>query len=210
MRARWTLWALAWSLCTGAAAQSVSLSGTLGTKALLIIEGSPHTLEVGQSAQGVKLLSVTGNDAVVEVGGKRVSLALGGAQINLGTTNDGGLVVLKAGSGGHFMSSGAINGRATRFMVDTGATYVAIGAAEAQRLGINFLQGQRAYGNTANGPVMVYRVSLTSVQIGEVLVYNVDAVVVPQPMEQVLLGNSFLSRFEMKRSNDTMTLLKRY
>ena len=56
----------------------------------------------------------------------------------------------------------------------------------------------------------MYRVALTSVQLGEVMVYNVEAVVLPQPMDQVLLGNSFLSHFEMKRNNDTMTLTKRY
>jgi aspartyl protease family protein len=191
-------------------AHTVSLSGTLGAKALLIIDGSAHTVEAGQTVAGVKLLSVSGNDAVVEVDGHRQTLSLGGAQVNLGTDSNGGLIVLKAGSGGHFIGGGAINGRAVNFLVDTGATFVALGAAQAQRLGIDFLQGPRGVSNTANGPVTVYRVSLTSVQLGDVMVYNVDAVVVPQAMEQVLLGNSFLSRFDMKRNNDTMTLIKRY
>jgi aspartyl protease family protein len=198
--------------CLPAAGQghTVSLSGTLGAKALLIIDGSPRTVEAGQTVAGVKLLSVSGNDAVVEVDGHRQTLSLGGAQVNLGTDSNGGLIVLKAGSGGHFIAAGTINGRAVNFLVDTGATYVALGAAQAQSLGIDFLHGQRGTGHTANGPVVMYRVALTSVQLGEVMVYNVEAVVLPQPMDQVLLGNSFLSHFEMKRNNDTMTLTKRY
>jgi aspartyl protease family protein len=55
----------------------------------------------------------------------------------------------------------------------------------------------------------VHRVSLTSVRVGDVQVYNVDATVVPAQMEQVLLGNSFLTRFQMKRENDKLTLDKK-
>ena len=51
---------------------------------------------------------------------------------------------------------------------------------------------------------------LTSVQVGDVTVYNVAATIVPVTMDYVLLGNSFLTRFQMKRENDTMTLVKRY
>ena len=52
--------------------------------------------------------------------------------------------------------------------------------------------------------------SSTSVRIGDVQVYNVDAIVLPAPMPFILLGNSFLTRFQMKRENDTMTLDLRY
>ena len=51
---------------------------------------------------------------------------------------------------------------------------------------------------------------LASVRIGDVQVYNVDASVLPAPMSHVLLGNSFLTRFQMKRENDMLTLDKRY
>lgn len=194
-------------------AQTVSMSGSLGDKALLIIDGAPHTVAAGATVKGVKLVSVAGGDAVVEVKGQPLRLSLGGAQVNIGgAASDGGgsQVVLSAGSGGHFISSGAINGKAVRFLVDTGATYVSMGAADAQRLGIDFTKGARGISSTANGQMVAYRVSLASVRVGDVLVYNVDAIVGQQPMEHILLGNSFLTRFQMKRENDTLTLNKRY
>jgi aspartyl protease family protein len=199
--------------CASAGAQSVSMSGSLGDKALLIIDGAPRTLAIGSTVKGVKLVGVTGSSATVEIQGRRAVLALGGAQVNLGgpsTDAAGAQIVLTAGSGGHFVTDGAINGKAVRFLVDTGATYVSMGAAEAQRLGIDFRKGARGISNTANGQIVVYRVSLASVRVGEVSIYNVEALVGQMPMDYVLLGNSFLTRFQMKRENDTMTLEKRY
>ncbi|KQW39141.1 peptidase A2 [Rhizobacter sp. Root404] len=194
-------------------AQKVSLSGSLGDKALLVIDGTPRTVAAGSSVNGVKLLSVSGGDAVVEVQGKRVKLALGGAQVNLGgkpTEGSGSQIVLTAGSGGHFFANGSINGKAVRFVVDTGATYVSMGAAEAERLGIDFRRGERGMTQTANGTMAAYKVMLASVRIGDVQVYNVEALVGQSGMDQILLGNSFLTRFQMKRENDLMTLNRRY
>jgi aspartyl protease family protein len=195
-------------------AQTVSMSGSLGDKALLMIDGTPRTVAAGSTVHGVKLVSVTGHEAVVEVKGRRQTLTLGGAQVNIGgAPSDGGgsQIVLTAGSGGHFFSDGSINGRAVRFVVDTGATYVSMGSAEAARLGIDFKKGQRGTSGTANGQIVVYRVSLASVRVGDVVVYNVDAVVSEAPsMDFILLGNSFLARFQMRRDNDVMTLNKRF
>ncbi|MBC7734954.1 MAG: retroviral-like aspartic protease family protein [Bacteriovorax sp.] len=206
--------ALAWaSAFASAFAQSVSLSGSLGDKALLIIDGAPRTLAVGASVQGVRLLSVSGSNAVVDIKGQRVALTLGGAQVNLAaTTADGGAsrIVLSADSGGHFITSGSINGKSARFLVDTGATNLALSQSEAQSLGIDYRKGDRGTSMTANGPVPVYRVMLASVRVGEVQVYNVEATIVPMQMPFVLLGNSFLTRFQMKRENDVLTLTKRF
>lgn len=200
--------------CGGAAgAQNVSLSGRLGDKALLIIDGTPRTVATGATVQGVKLVGLGDAGATVELGGKRVLLPMGGAQVNLGgATGDGGAsrIVLSATSGGHFWSNGSINGRAVRFLVDTGATNVSMSEVEAKRLGIDFAKGQRGYANTANGQVIAHRVSLGSVRVGDVTIYNVDATIVPAQMDQILLGNSFLSRFQMKRENDTLTLDRRF
>ena len=195
-----------------AEAQTVSMSGRLGDKALLMIDGSPRTVAVGNTVQGVKLVSVTADAAVVELGGKRVSVPMGGAQVNLGgSIGDGGgtRVVLTAGSGGHFVTGGSINGRAVQFVVDTGATTVAMSQSEADHIGLKYKDGQRGMASTANGLVPVYGVMLTSVRVGDVVVYNVEALVMPAQMPYVLLGNSFLTRFQMKRENDVMTLEKK-
>ncbi len=206
-------WAVALVLLAGAAsAQTVSMSGRLGDKALLMIDGRPRTVAVGSTVQGVKLLSVTADAAVVELAGQRVTVPMGGAQVNLGgvaSEGGGSRIVLAAGPGGHFTTQGSINGRAVEFVVDTGATMVAMSQADADRVGLKYREGQRGMVGTANGPVPVHRVVLSSVRLGDVLVYNVEAVVIPAQMPYVLLGNSFLTRFQMKRENDVMTLEKR-
>ncbi|MGC4059852.1 MAG: TIGR02281 family clan AA aspartic protease [Aquabacterium sp.] len=196
-------------------AQSVAMSGSMGSKALLVVNGgAPKALAPGDTFQGVKVISVTSDQTVVEVAGKRQTIMLGGAPVSIGGNGGGGAngtqIVLSAGPGGHFLTQGSINGRATQFMVDTGATSVAMGADEARRIGIKFEDGERFYGSTANGTVVGFRVNLTTVRIQDVEMHNVEAAVLPLPMPHILLGNTFLSRFQMKRDNDIMTLTRRY
>jgi aspartyl protease family protein len=81
---------------------------------------------------------------------------------------------------------------------------------EAQRIGLNYKAGQLGWGSTANGNVAVWHVKLGSVRIGDVVINDVNAAVLPSAMPYVLLGNSFLSRFQMKRDNDQMVLERRY
>jgi aspartyl protease family protein len=200
--------------CGGACAGSVALQGTMGTKALLIVDGAPPRLVApGEAHQGVKVLSTTGDTAVVEIEGRRHTLRVGDSPASVGGGGGaarGTKIVLPVDRGGHFMAQGAINGRATRFMVDTGATRIGIGAPEADRLGINYKGGRVVQMGTANGVAQAYLVKLASVRVGEVEVYDVEALVSPQSMPYVLLGNSFLNRFQMQRTNDQMVLERRY
>jgi aspartyl protease family protein len=192
-----------------AAAQTVSMGGSLGNNALLVIDGKPRNVAVGTTVEGVRLVSVSGNDAVVDVKGQRLTLRLGDAQVNLGgRMSDGGgrQIVLSAESGGHFFSNGTINGKTVRFLVDTGATTIALSQEDADRIGLDYKNGQRGMSRTANGVVPVYRTTLTTVRVGDVQVYNVEATIVPSQMAFVLLGNSFLTRFQMRRENDKLTL----
>jgi aspartyl protease family protein len=192
-----------------AAAQSVQLAGAMGSKALLVINGQPKTLAVGESHAGVKLLSVAEGQAQVEIGGRPAVLRIGAAQVAVGggvAPSGGREIVLHAGPGGHFMTGGAINGKVVQFMVDTGATVVALSRAEAESIGLDWKNGERGMVGTANGSVVVNRVTLSAVRIGDVTVANVAAVVSPAPMPYVLLGNSFLGRFQMRRENDVMRL----
>lgn len=195
-------------------AQSVALSGMLGAKALLVVDGSaPKSVAVGETHRGVKVLSTSADQAVVEVGGSRQTLRLGEAPVSAGMPAKGaenGKIVLHAGSGGHFLTQGQINGRAVTFLVDTGASTVALSVADAERIGLAYKSGQPVRVNTANGVVPGWLVKLTSVRLGQVDVYNVDAVVSPAAMPYVLLGNSVLTRFQMTRTNDQLVLDKRY
>ena len=202
-------------LPAAALAQSVSLQGMLGTKALLIVDGAPpKTVAPGDSFKGVKVVSTAGDQAVVEIQGRRHTLCVGEAPASVGGSGPaagaGSRIVLTAGSNGHFMTQGAINGRAAYFLVDTGASSVAMGASDAERLGLDYKSGQPVHMGTANGVALGWRIKLAAVRVGDVEVREVDAVVGQQPMPYVLLGNSFLTRFQMKRENDQLVLERRY
>jgi aspartyl protease family protein len=212
---RLCLAALAWWALHAPAAwgQTVALQGMLGNQALLIIDGGvPTRVAPGGSHQGVKVLSTRGDEAVIEVGGQRRNLRVGESPASVGSASapGGSRIVLTAGSGGHFMAQGAINGRTTRFLVDTGATVVSLGAGEADRMGIAYRDGRPVQMGTANGVALGWLVRLASVRVGEVEVFDVEAVVGEQAMPYVLLGNSFLTRFQMRRDNDQMVLERRY
>lgn len=192
----------------------VALSGVSGQKALLVVDGAaPKFLAAGQTHQGVKLLSVDGDSAIVDIQGQRHVLQVGAAPVSVGKgRSDGGgqRIVLTADPSGHFLPDGQINGKSVKFMVDTGATTVALGAAEAHRINLKYEHGRRIQMSTANGLSTGYLIRLASVRVGDVVAYDVDAVVSPQPMPFVLLGNSFLNRFQMQKNNDQLTLEKRY
>ena len=97
-----------------------------------------------------------------------------------------------------------------RFLVDTGATSIALPAREAARLGLDYRKGARGVSNTANGPVTVYRVSLDTVRLGGIELHTVEAVVLESGLDTALLGMTFLNRVEMKREGSTMTLTRRF
>ncbi|ABX37411.1 peptidase A2 [Delftia sp. HK171] len=200
-----------------AAAQSVALSGVLGSKALLVIDGgTPRALAAGDSLQDVRVLQVSGDTAEVEIKGRRQTLRLGEAPISLGgrgaAAGDPALgrrVVLKADNRGHFIERGQINGKTMVYMVDTGASSVAIGRSDAERMGLPFLKGQPVMMRTANGDAQGWSLRLDSVRVGDVEVFGVDAVVAPLAMPYVLLGNSFLAHVQMTRQGSEMVLERR-
>lgn len=196
-------------------AQPVALAGMMGSKALLVVDGSaPKAVAAGETHQGVRVVSTSGDQAVIEQSGQRRTLRVGDSPVSLGASGGSGgrgtRIVLSESGGGHFMTAGQINGHAVQFMVDTGATNVAMSTLDAKRAGIAYKSGEPVHMATANGDSTGYRIKLNSVRVADVEVFDVDAVVTTQPMPFLLLGNSFLTRFQMKRENNLMTLDKRY
>jgi aspartyl protease family protein len=96
------------------------------------------------------------------------------------------------------------------FLVDTGATAIAINAAEARRIGLDYKSGQAISVGTAAGVVPAWRVKFNTVKVGGITVNQVEGMVVESGLSVPLLGMSFLNRMEMKRDGPTMTLIQRY
>lgn len=196
-----------------ASATDVALVGLYSGKALVVIDGGrPQSILVGSAtADGVKLLSIEGSAAQFEIDGRKQRLTVGQQAVSVGSADSGNPVAtLTADSNGHFLVVGTVNGAPMRFLVDTGATLIALGKSDAIRANIDYQKGAPAMTMTANGAVRVWRVKLNSVRVGNIMLNEIDAAVHESDLPITLLGMSFLNRMEMKRDGQTMTLKKRY
>jgi aspartyl protease family protein len=203
---------LACSLGAAAQPSDVALIGVIGDKAAVVAVGGgdPITIRAGQTRSGVTVVSVQRDSAIIEVGGVKRSLSLGQHHRNTAVSSSRQSVTLAADTAGHFISEGQVNGGAVRFVVDTGATTVALPAADARRLNIDYRKGKRTHTRTANGTVAVYLVTLERVKVGAIELSSVEGIVIEQGLDIALLGMSFLSRVDMKHDGQTMTLQKRF
>ncbi|MFJ7565585.1 TIGR02281 family clan AA aspartic protease [Herminiimonas sp. NPDC097707] len=192
-------------------AADISVIGLFPGKAVLVIDGgSPKTYTVGNTVRpGIKLVDVNQTTATFDTDGKKQRIDIGG-HVNRIAPSGASSVTLQADGRGHFMVQGQINGGTMRMLVDTGASLIALPAADARRLGIDYKKGQTAYVNTANGVVTAYQVVLNSVKIGDITLNQVDALVQENGLTFALLGMSFLNRTEMRREGEQMVLTKRY
>jgi aspartyl protease family protein len=197
--------------CTAAWAASVSVVGLFKDKAIVSIDGGkPRTLSVGQTVQGVKLIAADSGSARFDVDGKRRTLGMGQSFAGGAPTGARQSVSLTADMRGHFSAAGSLNGYPMSFLVDTGATAIAISAAEARRIGLDYKAGQAVGVGTAAGVVPAWRVKFSTVKVGSITLNHVDGMVVESGLNVPLLGMSFLNRMEMKRDGQTMTLIQRY
>jgi aspartyl protease family protein len=197
-----------------AAAAEVALIGVIGDKAAVVAidGGEPKTVKVGQKWQGITVISVEKERATVEIDGKPRVLKRG-EHYRAGTGSGGAerqTVVLASDSAGHFFTEGMINGTPVRFVVDTGATLIALPGRDAARMGIDYRKGPRGTVSTANGPTTVYQVRFDRVRLGGIELTSVDGVVIEQGLDVALLGMSFLNRVDMRREGQTMTLIRRF
>jgi len=115
------------------------------------------------------------------------------------------VVVLKMNRAGHYLAPGKINNTPVTFLLDTGATDVAIPEKLAKRLGLE--KGSRTMSQTANGMVKSYTTVLDSISIGSIEMYNIRAsLFAGMPGGEILLGMSFLKHLDMQQKGDTLTL----
>lgn len=154
-------------------------------------------------------MAVDRDTATFEVDGQRRTLRLGQPYVSR-AAGTGSSVTLKADSRGHFLTDGQVNGGNVRFLVDTGATMISLSAADARRLGIDYLKGPRGVVQTAAGPTSAYKVTLDSVRVGDIAMNGVDALVIETGLPFALLGMSFLKRTEIRHEGETMVLIKRF
>jgi aspartyl protease family protein len=196
-----------------AAEMQINVVGLFSGKAILSINGGkPKTYSAGQvTPDGIKVLSADSSKVVLEVDGKRRELGMGQGIAIAGGGASAQTATLYANNAGHFLGEGYINGSSMKFLVDTGASSIALSGKEARRLGLSYLNGDIGAASTAAGVVKAYRISLNTVKIGGIVMHQVEAMVLEGDSPPVvLLGMSVLNRVQMERDGIVMTLTKKY
>lgn len=194
-----------------AGSTELALAGVFADRAVLQADdGRLHTLRIGErTADGVKLVSISGSSAVVELDGRRQRLELGGGPIRTEVAERAALTLV-ADQRGHHFAEGRVNGARVRFLVDTGATLVSLGRSDAQRAGLDFRKGAPTTTSTANGVVRVWRMRIDALEVEGMKLHNVDAAIHENDLPVSLLGMSFLNRMQWRREGDALILEKRY
>ncbi len=193
-------------------ATDIVVLGLFKSRAIVTIDGKQRTLKKGKiSPEGVKLISADSDIAILEIDGQQQEFRLG---LHVGTSfkqkNNAEAKIMPVN--GMYSTTGFINGQPVNFLIDTGATWIAMNSNQARSLGINFRYiGKRAMVATANGSAPVYRITLDKVRVGEIELSNVEAGVLEgNSPNEVLLGNSFLNRVEMQRKGQVMLLKQKF
>jgi aspartyl protease family protein len=194
------------------AVPQIEVQALFGGKAVVMIDGQRRTLSIGQtSPEGIKLIDADTKRAVLEVDGQSKTYKPGGAISLSYARPEHHEEKIYADDRGMFRSVGTINGRTVRFLLDTGATTVAMNKSQARQLGVDYrMNGEHVVISTASDHVKGYRVRLKSVSLGKIKQRNVEAMVIdgdhPGP---ILLGMSFLGTLKVEKAGGVMKIRQR-
>jgi len=195
------------------AAPDLRVVGLFKDRAVVIIDGSQRVLRVGQtSPEGVKLVAADSESALLEYQGEEFRGMLDGRVSTRSKPPATEEVQIWRNTQGMYATTGSINGLPVSLLVDTGASQVAMNAAQARRLGIDYrVIGRPAAITTASRLEPAWAVTLDSVKVGDIELSNVEGVVLEGAQPQtVLLGMSYLGRLEIRNDGRLMTLQRKY
>ncbi len=194
------------------AVDEVTVTGLFKDRAILDLDGKTRMLSAGMtSPEGVKLVSATSREAVLEINGVTRTYALGEHISGEYTpAAEGASITIAPDAHGMYQVAGSINGFQVSFLVDTGATFISLNRQTAQRIGLNYrMDGTPSLSTTASGVVPVWLVRLDRVRIGDIELRDVPASIHDTDFPEVtLLGNSFLQRLHLDRQGALLKLTK--
>lgn len=189
----------------------VMVIGLIGGKAVLRINGEQHIVAQGETREGITLVGIEAQQAVLKINGREMRLGMGMDTGGIAAREAGASVELVMNANHQFITNGQINGRVVEFLVDTGANTVSMTTEDARALGIDYkVQGRLGSSATAGGVVQAWGVQLSSVQIGPIVVKNVQATIREAPrMSPILLGMTFLGRVNMQHEQNRLKITAR-
>ncbi|WP_394560587.1 TIGR02281 family clan AA aspartic protease [Aquipseudomonas alcaligenes] len=193
----------------------VQVVGLFPGAAVLLVDGQRKLVRNGQTGPGgVKVISADSKGALLEVDGVQRSYGMSREYNQAGASAGAqkAQLSISRGAGNHYWVAGSVDGHPVQFLVDTGATSVAMNEGQARRLGIDYrVVGMPMVASTAGGNIRGWRIKLDSVKVGGLEVLGVEGVVLEgdSPTE-VLLGMSFLSRVRWREENGVLQLESKF
>jgi aspartyl protease family protein len=186
----------------------IKIVGLFRDKAIVLVDGKQSMLKVGQDAvNGLRLVRSNSRRAIIEVNGEVREFRLG-SNVSTRLTTPETTVVRIPSSSGMYKTQGLINGRNVQFLVDTGASVVAMARPTADRLQIQYREtGKPMKVSTASQLHNAWHVKLNSVTVGGITLHQVDGTVIDTAHDQeILLGMSFLNRVKFSQEQGMVVL----
>lgn len=191
------------------AADQVLVVGLFPGAAVVNVDGQRKLVKVGQTGpDGVVVVSVDRTGAVLRVNGVERTYPLEREYSQGFATPTKQQLSVAKGIGGHYWIAGSANGQPVQFLVDTGATTIAMNDSQARQLGIDYrVVGKPTVVSTASGTATAWRITLDKVKVGAIEVLGVEAMVLDGPApSETLLGMSFLSRVRWREEQGVLIL----
>ncbi|MFT6434829.1 MAG: aspartyl protease family protein [Candidatus Azotimanducaceae bacterium] len=191
-------------------ALEIEVLGLFKNAALVRIDGERKLLKQGVvSGEGVELIQADSEGATFVYNDERIELSLS-SKISTRFEQPASSMVQIVGRNNQFKTSGSINGQSVGFLIDTGATVVAMNQNHAISLGIDYEKGKVARVETAGGVINAHQVFVDSMTVGSIRAANVEvAILEGNHPSDILLGMSFLQHVEIQKSKGLMTLVSK-
>jgi aspartyl protease family protein len=176
--------------------------------AMFVIDGQNQLLKTGQvSKSGVELVEANPSEAIVRINGQTRTLQLSSRISSTFEKPEKARVLINMAENRQYITTGTINGRPVRYLVDTGANVVAINANTANTLGLSVEEGVKVYASTASNDLQVTMVMLKEMIVGEIKRNNVQAIIIDgENPKNILLGMSFLQHVDISEKAGLMVL----
>lgn len=181
--------------------------GLFKDRAVVRVPGGELMLRVGETKKGVTLIAADANGAHVKYKGQDYQLSLSNRMSGQFRRAENAHVAITSDQLGQYRVRGAVNNRFTNFLVDTGASVIAVSSSDAISMGIDYSRAEKGVVHTAQGTTDSYFVILDEVVVGGIIAYNVQATVIEgeYPIDP-LLGMSFLRHVRIEENQGVLTL----
>ena len=189
-------------------ATEIQVRALFSGAALFVIDGENQLLKKGQvSSSGVELVEASPREAVVRINGKTRTLQLSDRISSTYETPENVQVLINMAPNRQYITTGSINGRPVRYLIDTGANFVAINSTAAKMLGLRVKDGIKVNASTASEDVQATMVMIDEMVVGEITRNNVQAVIIDgENPKEILLGMSFLQHVDISENAGLMVL----